>query len=99
MVEESDGLWIESEHYDDLLAERDAAQKDQRWISISDRQPEVGQCVVMSGPQGRDAPGRYWRLTGIRKADGYYDSNGCGCNDITHWYPLLDSPALQGEQP
>ncbi|EML8065872.1 hypothetical protein FLI74_32085 [Pseudomonas aeruginosa] len=62
------------------------------WIEVATQQPEVGQCIVMAGPQGSDAPGRYWRLTGIRREDGYYDANGCGCCDITHWYPLLESP-------
>ncbi|MCL8302321.1 Lar family restriction alleviation protein [Pseudomonas mosselii] len=68
------------------------------WRSIKLDPPAVGQCVVLAGPQGSDAPGRYWRLTGIRRGDGYYDSNGCGCDDATHWHDLLDSPSsLAGE--
>lgn len=63
-----------------------------RWRQIESDPPAVGQCVVLSGPQGADRPGRYWRLTGIRREDGYYDSNGCGCNDATHWHELLESP-------
>lgn len=69
------------------------------WIEVGTQQPEVGQCIVMAGPQGSDAPGRYWRLTGIRREDGYYDANGCGCGDITHWYPLLDSPGAITAEP
>lgn len=69
-----------------------AAPAQVAWIPLAIRQPSVGQYVVLAGLQGADAPGRYWRMTGIRRDDGYYDSNGCTCNDATHWVPLPDAP-------
>ncbi|WCD79189.1 Lar family restriction alleviation protein [Pseudomonas sp. TUM22785] len=69
------------------------------WRSIKSDPPAIGQCVVLAGPQGSDAPGRYWRLTGIRRDDGYYDSNGCSCDDATDWHELLESPGSTAPTP
>ena len=58
------------------------------WISVEDRLPESGQCVLINSKNGGVAEGAYlsakghfeqWRWNSIKK-------------DVTHWQPLPEPP-------
>lgn len=78
-----------------------ACQEQMRWISVKERLPEKGICVLVCNPKSI-SPTYGW----------YYDDNMWAINDepnedlrkidhvsfVTHWLPLPEAPDVEGEK-
>ena len=60
------------------------------WISIKDRLPQIGERVMVC--QSFNDGSTFARMATrvkINKNDRWYDDDGFGINEITHWQPIV----------
>lgn len=60
----------------------------QEWISVKDRLPEEGECVIVYDTR-EDYIGM-WEFSGVAWYNDDY--NPLGIDEVTHWMPLPDAP-------
>ena len=67
-----------------------------KWISVNDRLPIPGECVLFYGRHELQMQPRIYMARYFNENDeGVWDENGYDILDYTHWMPLPEPPKVE----